>query len=92
MTQSIMTEMTKNLLADSLKNLMKTKPLPKITVQELVNGCRLNRRTFYYHFKDIYDILEWIYKKEAVAELPIFCYVSINTTCRGHSGRDYEGR
>jgi len=64
-----MTEMTKNLLADSLKNLMKTKPLPKITVQELVNGCRLNRRTFYYHFKDIYDILEWIYKKEAVAEL-----------------------
>ena len=46
MTHSIMTEMTKNLLADSLKNLMKTKPLNKITVQELVDGCTLNRRTF----------------------------------------------
>ena len=69
MTHSIMTEMTKDLLADSLKNLMKKKPLNKITVQEIVNSCTLNRRTFYYHFKDIYDLLEWIYKKEAVAEL-----------------------
>jgi len=64
-----MTEMTKKFLADSLKNLMKTKPLNKITVQEIVDSCKLNRRTFYYHFKDIYDILEWIYKKEAIVEL-----------------------
>ena len=69
MTHSIMTEMTKSLLADSLKKLMKVKPLHKITIQELVDACTLNRRTFYYHFKDIYDLLEWIYKKEAVAEL-----------------------
>ena len=69
MAHSIMTEMTKNLLADSLKNLMLIKPLNKITVQELTDGCTLNRRTFYYHFKDIYDLLEWMYKKEAVAEL-----------------------
>jgi len=69
LAHSIMTEMTKNLLADSLKNLMLTKPLNKITVQEIVDGCTLNRRTFYYHFQDIYDLLEWIYKKEAIAEL-----------------------
>ncbi|HWQ40987.1 MAG TPA: TetR/AcrR family transcriptional regulator C-terminal domain-containing protein [Desulfosporosinus sp.] len=68
MSHSIMTEMTKDLLADSLKNLMKIKPLHKITIQELVDACTLNRRTFYYHFKDIYDLLEWIYKKEAVVE------------------------
>ena len=66
---SITTEMTRSLMADSLKKLMLTKPLNKITVQELVDGCPLNRRTFYYHFKDIYDLLEWMYKKEAVVEL-----------------------
>lgn len=69
MAHSIMTEMTKNLLSDSLKNLMLTKPLNKITVQQLVDGCKLNRRTFYYHFQNIYDLLEWMYKKEAIAEL-----------------------
>ena len=69
MVHSIMAEMTKNIMADSLKNLILTKPLNKITVQELVDGCALNRSTFYYHFQDIYDLLEWIYKKEAVAEL-----------------------
>ncbi|MGH4139231.1 TetR/AcrR family transcriptional regulator C-terminal domain-containing protein [Clostridium sp.] len=69
MAYSIMSEMTKNLLTDSLKNLMHAKPLNKITVQQLVDGCKLNRRTFYYHFQDIYDLLEWMYKKEAIAEL-----------------------
>lgn len=69
MAHSIMTEMTKNLLAESLKHLMLTKPLNKITVQKIVDGCKLNRRTFYYHFKDIYDLLEWLYKKEAFTEL-----------------------
>jgi probable dihydroxyacetone kinase regulator len=64
-----MTEMTRNLLSDSLKDLMLIKPLNKITVQEIVDRCTLNRRTFYYHFKDIYDLLEWMYKKEAIAEL-----------------------
>ena len=69
MAHSIMTEMTKNLMADSLKNLMLTKTINKITVQEIVNDCTLNRRTFYYHFQDIYDLLGWMYKKEAVVEL-----------------------
>lgn len=69
MTHSIMTEMTKKILADSLKKLMLTKPLSKITVQAIVDECKLNRRTFYYHFQDIYKLLEWIYKEEAIAQL-----------------------
>lgn len=57
---------TKRLLAESLKKIMKTRPLSKVSVKDIVNDCNLNRQTFYYHFKDIYDLVEWIYKKEAV--------------------------
>jgi probable dihydroxyacetone kinase regulator len=45
---------------------MRTKPLDKITVKELVEACEINRQTFYYHFQDIYDLLGWIYRTEAL--------------------------
>ncbi|MGG7215084.1 dihydroxyacetone kinase transcriptional activator DhaS [Clostridium nigeriense] len=57
---------TKKMLAESLKKIMKTKPLNKVSVKDIVNDCNLNRHTFYYHFKDIYDLIEWIYKTEAI--------------------------
>lgn len=57
---------TKKLLANSLKELMQNTPLDKITVKKLVEHCEVNRQTFYYHFKDIYDLLGWIYKREAI--------------------------
>ncbi|SIN92233.1 transcriptional regulator, TetR family [Carnobacterium alterfunditum] len=57
-------EITKNALAESLKKQMQTIPLAKITVNDIVNECGLNRRTLYYHFNDIYDLLEWIFKTE----------------------------
>lgn len=61
-----MTLMTKRELATSLKKLMQKKPLEKIRVKDVVADCGVNRQTFYYHFKDIYDLLDWIYKTEAV--------------------------
>lgn len=45
---------------------MRTKPLSKITVSEIVKDCGLNRKTFYYHFEDIYDLLKWMFEEEAV--------------------------
>lgn len=57
---------TKQQLANALKNIMCEKSLEKITIKDLVNYCGVNRQTFYYHFKDIYDLLEWIYKTEAI--------------------------
>ena len=50
----------------SLKNLLKTKPLDKITIVDIVEDCEVNRQTFYYHFQDIYDLIEWIYTSEAL--------------------------
>ena len=57
---------TKRTLAESLKKLMRTKPFSKITVTEIVNDCGVNRKTFYYHFEDIYALLRWIFEEEAV--------------------------
>ena len=60
-----MSAMTKPALADSLQKLMLTKPLDKITVSDITEDCGVNRMTFYYHFKDIYDLLEWSWVREA---------------------------
>lgn len=53
---------TKRALADSLRKLLAHRPLDKITVRDIVEDCGVNRQTFYYHFRDIYDLLEWISK------------------------------
>lgn len=57
---------TKQRLAASLKKLMNQKPLSKITVTDIVNDCDINRKTFYYHFDDIYGLLAWMLESEAV--------------------------
>lgn len=50
---------TKKMLAETLLSLLEKKPISKITVSEIVNLCDINRKTFYYHFQDVYDLLEW---------------------------------
>ena len=59
-------QVTKEALARSLKELAAKEPIDKITIQELVDQCGLNRQTFYYHFHDIYELLEWIFTNEAM--------------------------
>lgn len=54
-----MSQVTKRALEQSLKNLLLKKPLTKITVSDITDDCGINRMTFYYHFKDIYDLVEW---------------------------------
>lgn len=54
-----MSQITKRALEQSLKNLLLKKPLTKITVGDIAEECGINRMTFYYHFKDIYDLVEW---------------------------------
>lgn len=59
-----MAQMTKLALAQSLKQLMAERTLDKISVKEIVTRCGVNRQTFYYHFKDIYDLLDWMFINE----------------------------
>lgn len=64
-----MKEITKQAFAKTLKQMMAEMPFHKITVVKLVKRCGVNRQTFYYHFQDIYDLLEWIYTYEALEEI-----------------------
>lgn len=66
MRQTEISQNTKKALAESLKKFMKKKPFSKITVSELVTDCNINRKTFYYHFEDIYDLLKWMFEEEAI--------------------------
>ena len=54
-----MSQITKRALEQSLKNLLLRKPLNKITISDIAEDCGINRMTFYYHFQDIYDLVEW---------------------------------
>ncbi len=64
-----MSQTTKKALAASLKKLLADKPLDKITIIDIAEECEVNRQTFYYHFQDIYDLIEWIYTSEATKAL-----------------------
>ena len=55
---------TKILMADTLKKLIKDRPFAKITVQDIVAACNINRNTFYYHFENNYDLLYFAYELE----------------------------
>lgn len=57
---------TKKALSESLKKAMEKKPFQKITVSELIQDCNINRKTFYYHFQNTYDLLKWTFEEEAI--------------------------
>ena len=60
-----MSEITKRALENALKTLLLKKPLNKITISDITEECGVNRMTFYYHFKDIYDLVEWCCLEDA---------------------------
>ena len=61
----LVSQTTKRALEASLKKLLLQKPLNKITIADITEQCGVNRQTFYYHFQDIYALLEWIYTTDA---------------------------
>lgn len=64
-----MSQTTKRALEASLKNMLLQKPLDKITINDIAEDCGINRMTFYYHFKDIYDLIEWSCVEDATKAL-----------------------
>lgn len=57
-------EHTKWMFANAILELIKTKELSKIRITELCDYCNTDRQTFYYHFKDKYDLIAWIYQND----------------------------
>ncbi|AME09819.1 MULTISPECIES: TetR/AcrR family transcriptional regulator [Gemella] len=82
----------KKVLASTLKKMAEKKSLSKITINDLTQACEVSRQTFYSNFKDIYDLVEWIYLREVVTSIgrgktyekwqdaltSIFQYISVN--------------
>lgn len=57
-------QLTKNALSAAMKELMAKYPMEKIKIADIVERCNMNRQSFYYHFKDKYDLVNWIYYTE----------------------------
>jgi len=55
---------TKKALAAAMKELMEERPFGKIRVEDICAKCQMNRKSFYYHFKDKYDLINWIFDIE----------------------------
>ena len=55
---------TKRALASALKGLMEELPFDKINVAHICERCDMNRKSFYYHFRDKYDLVNWIFDTE----------------------------
>lgn len=59
---------TKQLFADKIMQLAKNKPIKDIQIKELCVLCGVERTTFYYHFRDKYDLVAWIFKQNYIEE------------------------
>lgn len=55
---------TKKALASALKACMAEKPFHKISINDICMRCSMNRKSFYYHFRDKYDLLHWLFDNE----------------------------
>ena len=65
---------TKRALASSLKELMNERPLSKISISDICRRCEMNRKSFYYHFHDKNDLINWIFDSEFVSTVTISDY------------------
>ena len=58
-----MKEDMKSVIADTFSEMLEKEDIDKITVTRLIAQCHISRQTFYYHFKDIMDVLEWTFRR-----------------------------
>lgn len=64
--------LTKNALSAAMKKLMDKYPMEKIKISDIVEQCGMNRQSFYYHFKDKYDLVNWIFYTEFIESIKSF--------------------
>ena len=64
-----MRNLTRQAMADSLRTLLRERPLSRISVRDITEGCHVNRQTFYYHFRDVYDLMFWMSEQDLITYL-----------------------
>ena len=57
---------TKKIIAASFKELCRRRFFDKISITDITDACGLKRQTFYYHFRDKFELLDWIYFTDAI--------------------------
>ena len=62
-------DLTKKLIAESFQSLLEKHPFDKITIRMITDQAGLIRPTFYNHFQDKYDLVEWIFSEDIVSEV-----------------------
>lgn len=67
---------TKKAMADAMKRLMMSTPFTKISVGQICDECHMNRKSFYYHFKDKQDLVNWIFQSEFISAVQEHSYES----------------
>ena len=76
---------------EGLKKLLKEKPLDEINVVMLCDAIKSNRQTFYYHFRDISDVVESILLKEKIGYgKKLFDIDSVNKTVVAYINNNYS--
>ncbi len=83
---------TKRALADAMKRLMEQTPFSKISVGDICQACQMNRKSFYYHFRDKYDLVNWIFQSEFLSAVPWDQYDSPQPIIRALCFYFYENR
>lgn len=63
---------TKEALATALKKLLEQQPLSKISVKHITDYCNISRNTFYYHFKDKYELINWMFYTDMLENVNSF--------------------
>lgn len=59
-----MAKQTQKFIMSTFMQLLEGESLDKITVRDIVEECEINRNTFYYHYSDIYDLLDDVFRVE----------------------------
>ncbi len=72
---------TKQALATSLRELMEEVPFDKINVAQICERCGMNRKSFYYHFKDKYDLVNWHSKSRVKILFQIIIQSILSLSC-----------
>lgn len=65
-------KITKKVLAQVLKELLREHPLERISIKEIIERCELSRNTFYYHFQDKYELVNWIFYDDIIKNAKTF--------------------
>lgn len=59
-------ERTKKFICDAFKELCKQKPYSKVSVKDIIAKCEMSKATFYYHFRDKQDVVNYIFHNDIV--------------------------